>query len=110
MAEALDLIISMLSSGFSCGQGRNTQWLLESGNDFYLAKPGVMRRQLGPVESHFSSVRNITLDYCTDKRFFLQEKEERLRPFPLALLAIDVKEIVRMRGKREEGPVQALMP
>ena len=76
MAEALvplDLLISMLSSGLSRGQGadqgRNTTMVV--GKAFYLAKPGVMRRQLGPVESHIGSVRNTTIDYRTYKRFFL---------------------------------------
>ena len=47
------LLISIPSSGFSLGQGRNTTVVV--GNAFYLDKPGIVRRQLDPVESHFGA-------------------------------------------------------
>jgi hypothetical protein len=73
----LDLLISMLSSGLSRGQGadqgRNTTMVV--GKAFYLAKPGVMRRQLGPVESHFGACAIPPLTIARIKDFFYKRKK-----------------------------------
>ena len=88
-AEARDLLISMSSSEFrrgrGAGQGRNTTVVV--GKAFYLAKPTVMRRQLGPVESHFRACAILTIGYCTDKTVFSTRERRKASSTLLTLLA-----------------------
>jgi hypothetical protein len=104
-AEALDLLISMPSSGFSRGQGRNTTAVV--GNVFYLAKPGVMRR---PVESHLGACAIPPLTIAQIKVFFYKRKRKASPTVSGLACKIDVEEIRQDGGKREEGSAQALMP
>ena len=100
-AEALDLLISMPSSGFSRCQGRNTTAVV--GNFFYLAKPGVMRRQLGPVESHLGACAIPPPTIAQIKVFFYRRKRKASPTVSGLACKIDAEEIRQDGGKEERG-------
>ena len=104
-SDARDLLISMPSLGFNRGQNRNATVVV--GNAIYLAKHGVMRRQLEPVESHFGAcaLRN-TPSTIAQIKVFLQKKRKRFRALFLALLAKWIRENRQDGGK--EGRISDL--
>ena len=70
-------VISMPSSGFSPGQGRNTTVVVGIWECFLSSQTRSSEETAGTSRITFWSVRNTVIDYRTDKSFFLHFKRKK---------------------------------
>ena len=94
--------LSMPSSDLAAVRAIIQQWFSEMPS-----QPGVVRRQLGRVESHFRACAMPPLTIAQIKAIFFKRKKT---VFTRCFLQTDIKETRQDEGRREEGSVQALIP